>query len=103
MSISLTRQAAIAASIVALGSAMAGFAPASALRPAKADVIAAAADAPRGDRADAPTACSLATWPYLPAECLTSRSGEPVPPAQWITVEARFGANASALTSQPAH
>ncbi len=46
-------------------------------------------------------ACAGAIYPYLPAECLTSADGSPVPEVRWITIETRIGDNESALTTRP--
>ena len=103
---SFIRQAALAVSTVALGLALAGMVPVLARQPAPK-----AGDEPRrvglpiGDLGTTPAAgpsCALATWPYLPAECLHTADGSPVREVRWITIEARISDRESALIIRPA-
>jgi hypothetical protein len=45
--------------------------------------------------------CRGAAWPYLPAECLRSADGSPVPEVRWVTVETRISENESMLLAAP--
>ncbi|WP_181699492.1 hypothetical protein [Chthonobacter albigriseus] len=102
---SFTSQAAIAAVIVSLGAIAAGMAPVAAEQTGTFDPADAAAAhllaESRGDAVIDVPACELATWPYLPTECLRTENGRPVEEARWITVEARVGENVSALVRKP--
>ena len=102
---SFKSQAAFAATVVAAGAILAGMVPVSAGQtgePDAADVAAARVIAAhRAEGRVSLPACELATWPYLPAECLRSADGKPVPSVRWVTIEARFAADESALIATP--
>lgn len=51
----------------------------------------------KGDLLLASAGCDAATWPYLPAECLTAADGAPVADVRWVTVERRDEDNVSTL------
>ena len=102
---SFKTQAAFAATVVAAGAILAGMVPVSAGQtgePDAGDVAAARViAAPRTEGRVSLPACELETGPYLPAECLRAADGKPVPSVRWVTIEARFAADESALIATP--
>lgn len=96
---SLSKQIVLAASVVAIGAGAASFIQGDAVGTAEANTTLPGLDSVRGDQREEPKGCALATWPYLPPECLKAASGEPVAPVRWVTVEVRVGENASALSA----
>lgn len=94
MPTALFRTSVIAGLIVALGGLVAGMEPGNG-KTIGAEALASAPAAPAGDL------CSGAAWPYLPAECLRSADGAPVPEVRWITIETRLSENESMLLAAP--